>query len=136
MPPDDELAARLGSGDDAVFALAVDAWSPGMLRLARTFVSTDESAAEVVQEAWLAVLRGIDTFEGRSSLRTWVYRILANTAKRRGRGSIASSPGAACPVHRIRAPRSTPHGSRAPASRFRVIGASHRRRGRCRSSIR
>ncbi len=55
-----------------------------MLLLARTFVSTEASAEEVVQETWLAVIRGIHGFEGRSSLRTWVYQILVNTAKRRG----------------------------------------------------
>ena len=55
-----------------------------MLLLARTFVSTEASAEEVVQDTWLAVIRGIDRFEGRSSLRTWVYRILVNTAKKRG----------------------------------------------------
>ncbi|RZQ60683.1 sigma-70 family RNA polymerase sigma factor [Amycolatopsis suaedae] len=55
-----------------------------MLRLARVYVSTPESAAEVVQETWLAVIAGLDGFAGRSSLRTWVYRILINTAKRRG----------------------------------------------------
>jgi RNA polymerase sigma-70 factor (ECF subfamily) len=55
-----------------------------MLRVARSFVSTEESAAEVVQETWLAVIEGIERFEGRSSLKTWVYRILTNTAKRRG----------------------------------------------------
>src|ERR1700712_3821054 len=55
-----------------------------MLLLARTFVSTEASAEEVVQDTWLAVIRGIDRFEGRSSFRTWVYRILVNTAKKRG----------------------------------------------------
>ena len=55
-----------------------------MLTLARGFVSTEASAEEVVQETWLAVIQGIDRFEGRSSLRTWVYRILVNTAKKRG----------------------------------------------------
>ena len=55
-----------------------------MLRLARSFVSTPDSAAECVQDAWLAVIEGLDRFEGRSALRTWVYRILVNTAKRRG----------------------------------------------------
>jgi RNA polymerase sigma-70 factor (ECF subfamily) len=91
-PSDNELAARLRAGDDAAFAGLVDAWSSGMLRLARSFVSTDESAAEVVQEAWLAVIEGIARYEGRSSLRTWVYRILVNVAKRRGARENRSIP--------------------------------------------
>jgi RNA polymerase sigma-70 factor, ECF subfamily len=84
LPPDEELLRRLRAGDEAAFALVLDRWSPGMLRLARSFVSTPDSAAECVQDAWLAMLEGIDRFEGRSALRTWVYRILVNTAKRRG----------------------------------------------------
>jgi RNA polymerase sigma-70 factor (ECF subfamily) len=84
IPPDDVLVARLQSRDEAAFALVLDAWSGGMLRLARSFVSTEESAVEVVQETWLAVIEGIGRFEGRSSLKTWIYRILTNTAKRRG----------------------------------------------------
>jgi RNA polymerase sigma-70 factor, ECF subfamily len=80
---DAELVGRLRDGDEAAFALVLDQWSPGMLRLARSFVSTPDSAAEVVQDTWLAVLQALDRFEGRSSLRTWVYRILVNTAKRR-----------------------------------------------------
>jgi RNA polymerase sigma-70 factor (ECF subfamily) len=83
LPPDAELVGRLRDGDEAAFALVLDQWSPGMLRLARSFVSTPDSAAEVVQDTWLAVLQALDRFEGRSSLRTWVYRILVNTAKRR-----------------------------------------------------
>lgn len=55
-----------------------------LLRVARSHVSTDASAEEVVQDAWLAVLRGIDRFEGRSTLRTWVFRIVSTTAKTRG----------------------------------------------------
>ena len=81
---DDVLLERLRTGDEDAFATLLDGWSGGMLRLARSFVSTEESAAEVVQETWLAVIEGIDRFEGRSSLKTWVYRILTNTAKRRG----------------------------------------------------
>jgi RNA polymerase sigma-70 factor (ECF subfamily) len=84
LPADDVLAEQLRSGDDDTFALLLDGWSGGMLRVARSFVSTEESAAEVVQETWLAVIEGIERFEGRSSLKTWVYRILTNTAKRRG----------------------------------------------------
>jgi RNA polymerase sigma-70 factor, ECF subfamily len=78
------LVAGLRAGDEGCFAHVVDAWSAGMLRVARAFVATPESAAEVVQDAWLAVIEGIDRFAGRSALRTWVYRILINTAKRRG----------------------------------------------------
>jgi RNA polymerase sigma-70 factor, ECF subfamily len=85
LPDDATLVAGLRAGDDACFARVLDAWSPGMLRVARAFVSTPDSAAEVVQDAWLAVVEGIDAFAGRSSLKTWVYRILVNTAKRRGR---------------------------------------------------
>ena len=81
---DDALLERLRSGDEDAFGVLLDGWSGGMLRLARSFVSTEESAADVVQETWLAVIEGIDRFEGRSSLKTWVYRILTNTAKRRG----------------------------------------------------
>jgi RNA polymerase sigma-70 factor (ECF subfamily) len=84
FPPDDVLVRRLQSGDETAFGLVLDSWSGGMLRLARSFVSTEESAAEVVQETWLAVIEGIGRFEGRSSVKTWVYRILTNTAKRRG----------------------------------------------------
>ena len=81
---DAELAARLQDRHEATFTAVVASWSPGMLRLARSFVSTDESAREVVQDAWLAVVANIGSFQGRSALKTWVYRILVNTAKRRG----------------------------------------------------
>jgi RNA polymerase sigma-70 factor (ECF subfamily) len=84
LPSDEVLVVQLRAGDEAAFTLVLDAWSTGMLRLARSFVSTNDSAAEVVQDTWLAVIQGIEKFEGRSSLKTWVYRILVNTAKRRG----------------------------------------------------
>ena len=51
-----------------------------MLRVARMYVSSHAVAEEVVQEAWLGIIRGLDRFEGRSSLRTWMYRIVANVA--------------------------------------------------------
>jgi RNA polymerase sigma-70 factor (ECF subfamily) len=83
LPSDAELVARLRGRDEAAFALVLDAWSGGMSRVARSIVSTHASADEVVQDAWLAVVQAIGTFEARSSLKTWVYRILVNTAKRR-----------------------------------------------------
>lgn len=84
-PGDDRAAvAALVARDDAAFARLLDQWGAAMLQVARRHVSTDASAEEVVQDTWLAVLRGIDGFEGRASLRTWVFRILVNTAKTRG----------------------------------------------------
>jgi RNA polymerase sigma-70 factor (ECF subfamily) len=83
VPSDAELVARLRDRDEAAFALVLDAWSGGMARVARSVVSTHASADEVVQDTWLAVIQGIGAFEARSSLKTWVYRILVNTAKRR-----------------------------------------------------
>ena len=70
----------------------VDRLTPSMRRVARMFVSTDAVADEVVQEAWVGVLKGIDAFEGRSSLRTWIFRILVNTAKTRGQREARSVP--------------------------------------------
>jgi len=84
LPTDDVLIAGLRDGDEETFAYLLTGWSGSMLRLARTFVSTTASAEEVVQDTWLAVLQGIERFEGRSSLRTWVYRILVNIARKRG----------------------------------------------------
>jgi RNA polymerase sigma-70 factor (ECF subfamily) len=84
LPPDAELVDRLRAGDEAAFRVVLDAWSPSMLRLARSFVSTGDSAEEVVQDAWLGVIQGIGRFEGRSALKTWVFRILVNIAKGRG----------------------------------------------------
>lgn len=92
LPEDQVLVAGLRAGDQELFALVLDAWSPGMLRVARGFVSTPDSAAEVVQDAWLGVIEGLDGFAGRSSLKTWVYRILVNTAKRRGARESRSVP--------------------------------------------
>jgi len=85
-PPatDRELVDRLRSGDEAAFAELVDELGPLMLRLARGHVRTRAVAEEVVQEAWLGVLTGLATFEGRSSLKTWIVRILVNRAKTRG----------------------------------------------------
>src|SRR3954454_4625540 len=83
-PDDGDLVERLKAGDEQTFAALVDGWSGWMLRLAREHVPTPSVAEEVVQETWLAVLEGIDGFRGDAALRTWVYRILLNQARRRG----------------------------------------------------
>jgi RNA polymerase sigma-70 factor, ECF subfamily len=79
------LIDRLRAGDRSAFAELVDGWSPALLRVAQWHVSTRASAEEVVQETWLAVIRQLDRFEGRSSVKTWVFRILENIARDRGR---------------------------------------------------
>lgn len=83
---DDEaaLVTALKAGDEAVFAELVDLHTPSMLRVARGYVRHHETAEEVVQEAWIALLKGIHKFEGRSSLRTWLFTVLINIAKARG----------------------------------------------------
>jgi RNA polymerase sigma-70 factor (ECF subfamily) len=78
------LLERLRSGDEDAFVTLVGRHHDPMLRLARTFVHSDAVAEEVVQETWVGVLRGIDRFEGRSSLRTWLLAILVNRARSTG----------------------------------------------------
>jgi RNA polymerase sigma-70 factor (ECF subfamily) len=91
-PDDHALVSALRAGDEGTFAALVDGWSGWMLRLAREHVPTAGVAEEVVQETWLGVLAGIDRFEGRSSLKTWIFRILTNRAKTRGQRERRSIP--------------------------------------------
>ncbi|MGW7257400.1 RNA polymerase sigma factor [Streptomyces sp. NPDC054834] len=72
---------RLRAGDEVTFVAIIKAWSPGMLRRARYYVKTVQSAEDVVQDTWLAVLAGLDGFRELSSLRTWVLGILVHKAK-------------------------------------------------------
>ena len=83
---DDESAmvASLRAGDELAFAALVDRHTPALLRVARGYVRTNEAAEEVVQETWIALIKGIDKFEGRSSLRTWLFTVMVNIAKTRG----------------------------------------------------
>jgi RNA polymerase sigma-70 factor (ECF subfamily) len=81
---DARLLDRLRAGDEAAFVALVAAHHDAMLRLASNFVSSRAVAEEVVQDTWLGVLRGIDRFEGRSSLRTWLLAILVNRARTTG----------------------------------------------------
>ena len=92
---DAELVDRLRSGDEAAFSAIVERYHPSLLRLAETMVPSRAIAEEVVQETWLGVVRGIARFEGRSSLRTWLFRILVNRARstgaREGRRAFTSA---------------------------------------------
>jgi RNA polymerase sigma-70 factor (ECF subfamily) len=78
------VVAALRDGDEAAFAEIVDRHTPSMLRVARGYVPSREVAEEVVQETWIALLKGIDNFQGRSSLRTWLFAVMINIAKARG----------------------------------------------------
>ncbi|MCC6791410.1 MAG: sigma-70 family RNA polymerase sigma factor [Thermomicrobiales bacterium] len=83
-PDEAALIERLRAGDDAAFMQLMEAYGATLLRLARLYVDDPAAAEDVVQETWLGVFRGIDRFEGRSSLKTWLFTILTNRAKRRG----------------------------------------------------
>ena len=87
-----DLVARLRGGDEQAFEALVARHYGTMLAVAQTYVRSRAVAEEVVQESWLGVLKGLDRFEGRSSLRTWILRILVNTAKTRGAREARSVP--------------------------------------------
>jgi RNA polymerase sigma-70 factor, ECF subfamily len=80
---DQLLVERLRQGDESAFASLVEQYHPAMVRLALGFVANRAAAEDVVQEAWVGVLRGLARFEGRSSLKTWLFRIVTNRAKTR-----------------------------------------------------
>jgi RNA polymerase sigma-70 factor (ECF subfamily) len=86
------VVQRLRAGDEATFMMLVQQHQAPMLRIARMYVASQAVAEEVVQEAWLGILKGLDRFEGRSSLRTWMYRIVTNVAKTRGQREGRSVP--------------------------------------------
>jgi RNA polymerase sigma-70 factor (ECF subfamily) len=81
---DMQLVDALRAGDEAAFEALMAMYGAAMLRVARMFVASRAVAEEVVQETWIGVLNGIGRFEGRSSLKTWIFRILTNIAKTRG----------------------------------------------------
>jgi RNA polymerase sigma-70 factor, ECF subfamily len=87
-----KLVEALRRGDERAFEQLIRMYQAGLVRVARMYVSSRSVAEEVVQETWLAVLNGIDRFEGRSSLKTWLFRIVANRAKTRGEREGRSVP--------------------------------------------
>ena len=84
MTDEQRLIESLKAGDERAFAHLLDEYSSALFRVAMTHVGTRAVAEEVVQDTWLGVINGIDRFEGRSSLKTWIFRILTNIASTRG----------------------------------------------------
>ena len=86
------LIEQLRNGNEDAFVALIDRYAPAMLRLAMVYVRTSAVAEEVVQETWLGILEGLGHFEGRSSLKTWMFRILTNCAKTRAQREGRSMP--------------------------------------------
>jgi RNA polymerase sigma-70 factor (ECF subfamily) len=89
---DAALVDALRAGDERAFAALIDEYGAQMLRVAMLYTPSRAVAEEVVQDAWIGVLRGLDRFEGRSSLKTWIFRILMNRAMTRGSREHRSVP--------------------------------------------
>lgn len=89
---DRELVARLQDCDEAAFATLIDRHAAALRRTALAFVSNPASADEVVQDTWLAVVTGLPAFQGRSSIKTWIFQILINRARSRGAREARTVP--------------------------------------------
>jgi RNA polymerase sigma-70 factor (ECF subfamily) len=112
------LVTALKEGDEVAFMAIVESWGPAMLGLARVHVSSPAVAEEVVQEAWVGILRGLDGFEGRSSLKTWCFRIVSNIAKTRGIKESRSVPFSAATVAGEAAPAVDPDRFQSAGDRY------------------
>lgn len=98
MEDDQALLSRLRAGDEEAFTALVARHDGALRRVARTFVRTPSAIDDVVQDTWLGVVRGLGDFEGRSSLRTWIFRILVNQARTRAVRDARSLPFSALEV--------------------------------------
>src|SRR5207344_3028171 len=112
------LVQALRAGDETAFTMLVERYQPAMLRIASMYVSTRAVAEDVVQDAWVGVLKGLDGFEGRASLRTWIFRILVNIAKTRGQREGRSVPFATLAGDDLDAPAFDPSSFRGPDDEF------------------
>jgi RNA polymerase sigma-70 factor, ECF subfamily len=81
VPDETRLVQALRAGDESAFGELVDRYHSALTRVAMAYVGDRSAAEEVVQDTWLAVVKGVDRFEGRSLVRTWIFRILVNRAK-------------------------------------------------------
>jgi RNA polymerase sigma-70 factor, ECF subfamily len=113
---DVELLRALRAGDEAAFAALTRQYHAPLLRVAQIYVSSRAVAEEVVQETWIGVLNGLERFEGRSSLKTWIFRILTNIAKTR-----AQREGRTLPFSALQRPDAVPEAAVEP-DRFRPPG--------------
>jgi RNA polymerase sigma-70 factor (ECF subfamily) len=115
---DGVLAKALAARDSGAFEYLLDRYHGALLHLAANYVPSRAVAEEVVQETWLAVIKGIDRFEGRSSVKTWLYRIMLNIARSRGVKEQRTIPFAAIADVDDKDPAVDPHRFR----RFRQAG--------------
>ena len=92
MESDGELVARLRDGDELAFVMLVRQYQMPMLRLARSMVNNEAVAEEAVQDTWMSVVKGIERFEARSSLKTWLFRILVNRVRSAHSGEERRTP--------------------------------------------
>ncbi|MGE5783627.1 MAG: RNA polymerase sigma factor [Myxococcales bacterium] len=98
-PYDESLLRALRAGNEEAFVSLIEQYHPLLIRVARNFVPSDAVAEEVAQETWMAVLAGIHSFEGRSSLKWWILRILTNCAKTRGQKERRCVPWSSLPTN-------------------------------------
>jgi RNA polymerase sigma-70 factor (ECF subfamily) len=117
LPADDVLVPRLRAGDGAAFRDVVACYHPTMVRVAETYVPSRAVAEEVVQDTWIAVMRGLGGFERRSSLKTWMFRILANQARTRGERERRTVPMSSLAAELDDEPSVSPERFRGPPGR-------------------